>query len=696
MLGIYMLGSPLITLTEAPVNLPRKKERALLFYLSTAGHRNARDVLADLLWGELPKKQALHSLSNAVYRINSVFSTMVGGKDLPLIVSNREIIYINHAYPVFIDTRAMEKMSGWAKESLMTEVPREELERLAALYRGDFLEGFYLNGMKGFEEWCLYQREHYRNIYLALLNRLLNLERKGNNYSKALEYAKLILYQDELREDAHYMVMDLYWKSGDRASALRQYNTCREILKKELGVEPLAKTRELYENIISNGGQTQEFVPGNVGFRWDEQPVFLMSINESRGKAFFELCEYDRAEFEFNQLRHQAESRGKAELGGKAFYLLGLTKLCNRDFSMAEDYLTRGYEISTKLGDKSTAIACATDLSLMLSMMGRLEEAKKFSREAEKLGRQTNDDLARCNALIDASRRMLLKGMAKGAVAGFKEALLLAQNGGQTFNELLCRFFLGLAYTETADFGEALNMLFLNLERAQRIGNVFIVTRLPNSIGCVYQELGDIDNSLLWNERGVQICRQYPWPEPLGYSLVNLAIDYMLKGGYVRALENFREAEALARQDNKIMWRWEGRMWLGLGEMALRQGDLDGASAYCQHALTYARKTRIRKNMARALLLQGKILHARGKRGEAVYSAQEALAVAQQMDNPLIALDCQNALAVFYGDLGDSHRARSHDEEAKNILESISCCVKDPGLIKNLNQNRSIIVPGAR
>jgi predicted ATPase/Tfp pilus assembly protein PilF len=54
---------------------------------------------------------------------------------------------------------------------------------------------------------------------------------------------------DPWREEAHRQLMLLLARSGQRSAALRQYETCRRILADELGVEPGAETRVLYERI---------------------------------------------------------------------------------------------------------------------------------------------------------------------------------------------------------------------------------------------------------------------------------------------------------------------------------------------------------------------------------------------------------------------------------------------------------------
>src|SRR6266536_1868426 len=62
----------------------------------------------------------------------------------------------------------------------------------------------------------------------------------------------LRLYQGDLlpedrNEEAHRLLMELHLAAGSRHRALRQYQLCRETLRRELDADPAPETEELYE-----------------------------------------------------------------------------------------------------------------------------------------------------------------------------------------------------------------------------------------------------------------------------------------------------------------------------------------------------------------------------------------------------------------------------------------------------------------
>jgi len=87
---------------------------------------------------------------------------------------------------------------------------------------------------------------------LLLLDKLVQYCEIHQKYETGLAYGWQILRHDHAYERAHRQLMRLYVMSGDRTQALHQYQRCSNALQIELGVEPSARTRQLYEQIQSD------------------------------------------------------------------------------------------------------------------------------------------------------------------------------------------------------------------------------------------------------------------------------------------------------------------------------------------------------------------------------------------------------------------------------------------------------------
>ena len=122
---------------------------------------------------------------------------------------------------------------------------RSKLKQMIAIYRGNFLEGFYLKDSNLFEEWAGIKREQYNRNALVGLNRLTSLLEANRDYAQAQGYARQQLEVDPYNEEGCRQLMRCLALSGQRSRALAQYDYWQQLLKADLGVEPSIETRRL-------------------------------------------------------------------------------------------------------------------------------------------------------------------------------------------------------------------------------------------------------------------------------------------------------------------------------------------------------------------------------------------------------------------------------------------------------------------
>ena len=95
----------------------------------------------------------------------------------------------------------------------------------------------------------LVERERLRQRYLDTLLHLVQEMRSQSQYSRAVEFARRVLATEPTNEAAYQHLMFCYAATGDRISALKQYDECEKKLRDELGVEPSSETIVLREQI---------------------------------------------------------------------------------------------------------------------------------------------------------------------------------------------------------------------------------------------------------------------------------------------------------------------------------------------------------------------------------------------------------------------------------------------------------------
>jgi len=219
------------------VRLPTRKAEALIAYLAIPpGQPHGRDKLASLLWGERPEAQARASLRQTLLRVRRAVGADEG--DCLHVGANGIALDPN---TVGVDVVAFEQAVASASP--------DGLAQAAALYRGDLLAGLALDEPP-FEDWLLAERERLRELALEALARLLADQRTANRPEAAVQTALQLATLDPLQEAVHRSLMRLYLQLGRRGMALRQYQRCVAILRRELNVEPETETKRLYQEIL--------------------------------------------------------------------------------------------------------------------------------------------------------------------------------------------------------------------------------------------------------------------------------------------------------------------------------------------------------------------------------------------------------------------------------------------------------------
>lgn len=240
-LQLTLFGSPEVRLDgQSVTGFRTSKAQALLYYLAVTGRPHTRATLAGLLWGDQPEDAARASLSKCLSNLRDLLG------DAMLI--ERQSVTFNRAHPYDLDVDRFATNVG-------SQLKPETLPTVSAaldLYRGDFLEGFYAREAPDFEQWLLVQRAHYREAAINGLHALAGFYEQGGDLPNAITHTRRLLALEPWREEAHRQLMMLLARSGQRAAALAQFETCRRVLEEELAVEPTAETKQLYYDIRQN------------------------------------------------------------------------------------------------------------------------------------------------------------------------------------------------------------------------------------------------------------------------------------------------------------------------------------------------------------------------------------------------------------------------------------------------------------
>ena len=236
---IGLIGPLVIENDQRRIGKLPRKARALVAYLATQGGRPvSRERLSDLLWPYQGSDQARHSLRNCLLELRKALGQSAG-RYLGAEFANCRLQDIDTDIERF--------------EQLSRSKDRVELATAADLYRGEFLADFVIDS-EPFQEWLASERDRTLDLICGVLQRLSALQDEAAEHEAAIKSAKRLALLDPLSEIGQRALIRAYARAGRRPEALRQYRTCAEILKRELGVAPDAETQALANEIAQPGG----------------------------------------------------------------------------------------------------------------------------------------------------------------------------------------------------------------------------------------------------------------------------------------------------------------------------------------------------------------------------------------------------------------------------------------------------------
>lgn len=240
MLIIRLLGPTSVSLTdglqpgvERLVSLKRRKSRALLYIIAASPQPITRRQVAALLWSDHTDETARHNLRTTLYSLRQELGDHLRTEEEWIRLEDVEVDARTFA-------AALEHPKG------------DELESPLALYRGDFLADFDLPDSEEYENWMAGEREHYRRLAIRGFQLVSKRHEAAGEVGAALTAMSHALALDPFQEDLQREGLRLHYFAGDRAGAIRRYEEFSRLLESEMGVQPMAETRALYNAIITD------------------------------------------------------------------------------------------------------------------------------------------------------------------------------------------------------------------------------------------------------------------------------------------------------------------------------------------------------------------------------------------------------------------------------------------------------------
>jgi ATP/maltotriose-dependent transcriptional regulator MalT/DNA-binding SARP family transcriptional activator len=223
-----------------------KRARDILCFIASRRHRRgSKDTIIDTFWGETDAEAVERNFHPTISHIRKALNSNQPLKQNFLLYRDGDY-QLNPDSSYRIDIEEFDRLVAegeTARRARQFEHCLKAYEAAIELYRGEFMQGSY-------DPWVEEQRSYYREQYLRLLEALAGVAQKTEDWPKSMQLAQRILHEDPFREDIHCLVMRAYAALGNRGAVKEQFESLKRLLERELGVEPGAETRKIYQELV--------------------------------------------------------------------------------------------------------------------------------------------------------------------------------------------------------------------------------------------------------------------------------------------------------------------------------------------------------------------------------------------------------------------------------------------------------------
>jgi DNA-binding SARP family transcriptional activator len=493
-LAIHLLGEPRVERDGRALPAPRgHKVWGLLAYLVRSDVGASRKHLAGLLFEDA--EDPLAALRWNLSELRRLLGNAGLRGDVP------ELSLEPTAY---VDLEVV-TLGTWAEALCVPGLDRE------------LLEGMSFSSSPSFEVWLATERRHLQATAEAVLREAALARLAAGAVTEAADLAGRLVRQNPLDENFQALLVRSLAAAGDGVGAARQAAACRELFKRELGVQP---------------GATLEAAMRTVTATPTARPA------TGRVAAIAQI------------------EAGEAAIGAGA---LDAGLQC----------LRRAIVEADATGDATlrTRARVALGGALVHAARGRDEEGATALHEALAVGQDASPPLAAA-ACRELGYVEFLRGRYERALVWLRRAAPLA--GDDRAEQARIAIVHGSVLSDTAHYAAGIAMLREAEALANGVGEVKQISYALSMLGRALLLQGDLPAATVALDRSVALAQQgwtafVPWPQSLRGE-----VD-LLRGDVKAAAERFEHAFALGCQLGDPCW--EGIAGRGLGRVAIEQGE---------------------------------------------------------------------------------------------------------------------------
>jgi len=225
----------------------REKARELfLLFLVQKGEYIPKERIYYLLWPGSNEKTAKRNFKVTLNALKKALEPDRKPRQKPFFIKRRSSSYgFNEKSGYIYDVEEFEELIAYGNNESDFSHQMEYYELAVELYESDFLaSNLYI-------EWARNERERLRNLFLNTATKLLEYNFELAKYERTIKIANKILDIDNCWEQAYFFKMKAYQQMKNRSMAIKTYHKYKDVIYRELQVDPMADIEAYFQEVIS-------------------------------------------------------------------------------------------------------------------------------------------------------------------------------------------------------------------------------------------------------------------------------------------------------------------------------------------------------------------------------------------------------------------------------------------------------------
>jgi tetratricopeptide (TPR) repeat protein/predicted Ser/Thr protein kinase len=336
-----------------------------------------------------------------------------------------------------------------------------------------------------------------------------------------------------------------------------------------------------------------------------EQQIVLL---RKRAVSRLALGQLRESFADYAAMRGACQTAGNREEECRA--LMGLTSVAYylRELVDIEQYGQAAMTLAELIGDQALTAEAGINWAIYTAVTGRLSEAESHYKRSLRLARSVGHKAALPAGLMYRGLLHFWKSEYDSAEQTQLEACQVAAEVRDGFYQPLALLYLGLTRANRGRISEAMDSMQEAFDLAKRNNHGVALSRVPNGIGWVWREIGDLSKAIAFNQECVEMSRRTRAAEAEANGLINLVYDYLQADVRAKAAEALDGVQPLYERERWARWRFYGiRHCAAEAEYWLHQRKLDRAEEHARMLLANAEQNGVAKYIAVARRLLGEI-----------------------------------------------------------------------------------------